>query len=466
MQSLEEAITHYQRQGASVSLVSPHLQRKSWEDHLWTPIGSSVNPDSLAGLMRKGMLNSISMAAIRMIATSFPEAKLRVMRAVEGGEDAPVDHWLPQLFRNPNPYDTEFTVKEQIAADANMAGSYWELVRETDNPDAPVVEMHRLLPHTVRAVVAPDLGLIGYELTPAGGGEIKTLMPWEVLAVGFPSPYEHFQFWSPLQSAASELGIDLNLAQFMSNYFENGAVPGGLLTSEQSFSKEQVEPFIEKFKRVFSWRRRKSGEIGVLPNGIKYQQITPNFKDMDIENIIKLTEARICGSFGVDPVLIPTYTGMKEGGKYANYAEARAHLWDETLTPFGARLGAQLTKQLLAGEEGHYAMFDFSEVRALQEDENAKAGRAVSLKAGNVISLNEARALLGYDPVAGGEEVQPPEPPPEPPRKSLEAKAVAQFGRRLFDVHDRLVPDYQQAIAGVFDREKKLLASNSRAEKT
>jgi len=115
---------------------------------------------------------------------------------------------------------------------------------------------------------------------------------------------------------------------------------------------------------------------------------------MEFEALRSMTETRICAAFGVDPVLLPSWVGIKHGGKYSNYSEARKHLWQETIIPALKRIESKITSQLLGGT-GLVARFDLSRVTALQEDETVKYERANIGFNGNFITMNEARRLAG-----------------------------------------------------------------------
>jgi len=92
-----------------------------------------------------------------------------------------------------------------------------------------------------------------------------------------------------------------------------------------------------------------------------------------------LSETRICSAFGVPAILVGANTGLQRS-TYSNYREARESFWEETLLPLYRRI-EQFMAGLLQPEfpsERGYLGFDFSQVKALQEDETALVQRQLT----------------------------------------------------------------------------------------
>jgi hypothetical protein len=107
-------------------------------------------------------------------------------------------------------------------------------------------------------------------------------------------------------------------------------------------------------------------------------------------------------AFQVPLILIGARLGLMRS-TYANYREARSSFWDETLAPLYRETAAVLTRGFMdePGYEGFdYLEFDTSTVKALQEDEDAKHNRVRANMTAGIITREEARQALGYEPEA------------------------------------------------------------------
>lgn len=286
---------------------------------------------------------------------------------------------------------------ELIHTYLNTAGNaYIYLKRENDeSPISPVIEMHVLRPDCVNPVSDRHDEIRYFQYSK--GGEMLKLEPHQVLHLKLPDPLNETEGLSPLVRIFRELSIDNMATDFTQTFFENSAIPFGIISTDQRLREEETERTRNKWSQWFGGRKGKNRfKPAVLGQGMKYEQIGLDFQKMEFESLRSMTETRICGAFGVDPVLLPSWVGIKYGGKYSNYSEARYHLWEETIIPALKRIASKITSQLLVAE-GLVARFDLSEVQALKENVELKFNRISTVYEKGIVKLNEARTHLGFE---------------------------------------------------------------------
>ncbi|WP_018130705.1 phage portal protein [Effusibacillus pohliae] len=440
--------------------------------------------------------NSIVSACISMIATSAPEAVLRVYKPTRRGKVEVPNHWLIRLLQRPNPHLSAYELWEWTHTFLNTSGNcYWELVRAGDNPNGPVVEVYPLRPDRMKIIPDAKEFIAGYEYVV--NGQSIFFESWEVIHFKFPDPLDDYYGLSPIKRVARELGIDNEATDFTATFFENAAVPFGLLTTDQPLQDDEADRIATRWWQRFRGKRKH--KPAVLGKGTTYQQLGLNFRDMEFEALRSFTETRLCAAFGVDPVLLPSWVGIRHGGKYSNYSEAKRHLWDETIIPALRRIESKITSQLLANE-GLIARFDLSGVHALQEDVNEKYNRVIAAYNGGLIRLNEGRTEIGFDPVEGGDrfvfEMQrSASPAPDPAddsgdnaaetdnavngypddqgdngQKDLFLKTLAadkeQFADRILRLQDQVIPKFTRDLQAYFKRQKQNVLSILDGSKT
>jgi HK97 family phage portal protein len=341
--------------------------------------------------------NVIVSASISMIATSAPEAPLKIYKETDQGLVEDQNHWFTKLMKKPNDSQSPFELWEYGHTYMNTGGRMtFELIR-AGGPNGEVVELYPLRPDRIRVVPGVEDMVSHYEYWIDGKNIIYE--PWEILDIKLPDPLDDFNGLAPLKRVFRELGIDNEATDFTKTFFENAAVPYGLLTSEQKVGEPEADRIRWRWQKWFMGTKRFM--VAVLGKGMKYEQMGMTFKDMEFESLRSMTETRLCTAFGVDPVLLPSWVGIKHGGKYSNYSEARKHLWEETIIPHLRRIESKITSDLL--EEGVIAKFDISEVQAMQEDENDKAKRVSLLYEKGLIKKNEGRESMGFDPDPDGD---------------------------------------------------------------
>lgn len=150
------------------------------------------------------------------------------------------------------------------------------------------------------------------------------------------------------------------------------------------------------------------GGPAILDGGqVTYEPIGANLDTLNSDSLTMIDETRICMAFGVPPVIIGAYVGLKNVNQKASFKGAMEEFWMNTMSPELKTIRKFLTRKLLPlyglGEEvmrNEIRFFwDMSNVEALQEDVDAIHDRiALGYKSG-LYKLNEARAKIGLDEV-------------------------------------------------------------------
>jgi len=162
--------------------------------------------------------------------------------------------------------------------------------------------------------------------------------------------------------------------------------------------------------------------VAILDDDASYEAMASAPKDMAMTELRNITETRICSVFGVPPVLVGANVGL-ERSTYNNYREARFAFFSETVAPLVTRIIRYFNFMLLNDfpNQGQLAV-DMGEFRAYLDEDDSVTNRASTLFTAGVITLNEARRLVGVNAVTAGDtrrvpagviEVTPGEAPPQ-----------------------------------------------------
>jgi HK97 family phage portal protein len=470
------------------------IKKKNLDDLVtWQTIRGGINADKRSLIDNGYRYNSIASACIQMVATSLPEAAFEMFQDIKGDDDEKIEtHWLLSLIQHPNDYLSTFELWELTTIHMLTGGAaYWLLLRDGDVEQGPVNRLELLRPDLVKEETDAVGNTIAYLYRPEGTSQEFRYPVYQVLKIPFPDPLDPSGSLSPLQRIVREIGIDNAATDFTKQFFDNGAVLAGLITSDQDLRLEEADALEKRWYQKFGRWAKGVFRTAVLGKGATYQQMALNFKDMEFESVRSLTETRICGAFGVDPVLLPSWVGIKYGGKYSNYQEARAHMWDETIIPMLRRIESKINSQLLIYEEGIYCRFSTANIQALQENENDKWERVGKAFDRGIITLGTAQNLLGV-PEDGekaelyayelrkqnnpfqDEEQQPQDEDGQPQQedeeeKSLEIKAVDKddFTHQVMKVQDKHEERIQSVMADFFGLAKGRVVDATRTgEKT
>jgi HK97 family phage portal protein len=319
--------------------------------------------------------NEVVWACIRELSQSSGEAILRGQRPDAGPDDDPVPFPsdLNDLLTMPNPAMSMIEWLEAFITIRAICGNVYVLKA----PDrlARTAAWYLLRPDRVTIVADRMSGTAAgyiYEID----GEQFPLPPEAVGHHRMFNPGSDLYGLGPLQVLARQVNLDVDATEFARATFENKGVPAGFLKvgrrlEDQDEADEVRRNFHARFTGPANWQR-----IGVLDVEADYKPIAHNFAELAMEALRDLTESRICSAFGVPPIIVGTNVGLKRS-TYSNYETAKESLWEETLLPMYGRI-ADFLNRLLEGDrraDNFDLKFDFSGVRALQDDETDSANR-------------------------------------------------------------------------------------------
>ena len=201
---------------------------------------------------------------------------------------------------------------------------------------------------------------------------------------------------SRLESADKSVKLLYSMQQFQENFFDNGAVFGLVLTTENTLSQ------VAKEKTIAYWLQKYNVKNGgkrpvILDSGLKPHQLAEtNFKDMDFDQSIKTHGEKIMTAVGVPPILL-------QGGNNANIAPNLRLFYLETVLP--------LNRKFISAVERYFG-YDVeaitSSVSALQPELKDIAAYHSTLVNAGIISANEARIELRYEAKPGNDDLRIP----------------------------------------------------------
>jgi HK97 family phage portal protein len=192
---------------------------------------------------------------------------------------------------------------------------------------------------------------------------------------------------SRLKSAERNIKTLYKMQDFQEGFFENGAVFGLVIVTDNTLSQQA------KDKTILNWLRQYNPKNGgkkpvLLDSGLKPMQLSggnSSFKDLDFDVSIKTHNVKILETIGVPPVLL-------DGGNQANISPNLRLFYLETVMP--------IVRKYVSAME-HMSGYDIdaitSNVSAIQPEMKDIAAYHATLVNGGVLTPNEARIELRYE---------------------------------------------------------------------
>jgi HK97 family phage portal protein len=205
----------------------------------------------------------------------------------------------------------------------------------------------------------------------------------------------------PIHLMRDLIGLELEVSEFVTRFFANGAVPSGTLKMPGRLSPEAAKRLREAWQAAHGGASR-AGRVAVLEDGLEYHPITSSFKDNDLIAIRRYCRQQIAAMFQVPAHKI----GDTDTGSYNSTEQADAEFVKHTLASWATRLEQEASRKLIQRGEPYCTRVDFDSL--LRADMSTRfAAYAVGITNG-VLTVNEARAREGLKAVDGGDDIRVP----------------------------------------------------------
>ena len=220
--------------------------------------------------------------------------------------------------------------------------------------------------------------------------------PSEIIHVKDNSFYSIYRGVSRLKPALRTMILMRSMRDFQDNFFKNGAVPGLVLKSPNTLSEKIKERMIQ------SWSARYRPDAGgrrplILDGGIEIDSFANvNFKELDFQSAIAENEKIILKALGVPPILL-------DSGNNANIRPNMRMYYLETILPIVRKINFAMERHF-----GFKCQEDITNIPALQPELRDQSQYYSALVNTGIISPNEAREALGFDPVEGYDDLRVP----------------------------------------------------------
>lgn len=369
-----------------------------------------------AAVSAQGALRvSVVLACCRVIAEGVAQLPFKLYRETAGGgREVASDHPVNRLIhRRPNAWMTAFEFREALTFHAVLTGSGFALKNRVGGQ---VRELVPVMPGAVTVRRAGD-GSAEFALRDRDGRE-AVLPRSEILHLKGPT-WDGLAGLDMVREAREAIGLAMATEETHARLHANGARPGGILSTEQPLTREQVAQVRE------AWMAAQAGvanayKAAVLPYGFRFAATTMSGLDAQHLETRRFQIEDVCRFMRVFPQMV------MQADKTATYASAEqfflAHVI-HSLGPWVERWEQVADRDLLTEAEvddGLYAKFSLQGLLR-----GAAADRASFYSRGILdgwMTRNEARAFEELDPIEGLDEPLRPlnmgsgtEPPPPDP---------------------------------------------------
>jgi HK97 family phage portal protein len=233
-------------------------------------------------------------------------------------------------------------------------------------------------------------------------GNPYPVAPSDMLHSRLFNPLDPIYGMSPLEAALLDIDAQNESATLMKRTMQSGFTPGWIEAADESeWSDTQIAQLKERL------RRSRDGGEALFLQSAKWHEIGFSPKDADFTSQQTMSKRDIASVFHVPSQLI----GDTSASTYSNYQEARKALYMEAVVPllehfrtdWNRAIALPLGQTERPGYNESPLLFDKDSFDAIATARAEATERVHKLWTSGLITQNEARRDLEYDPVAGGD---------------------------------------------------------------
>lgn len=241
-------------------------------------------------------------ACVTLIASDIAKLQVRLLSLGTNGiwTETKNPAFSPVL-RKPNKYQNRIQFWECYFLSKLLRGNVYVLKRR--DARQVVVGLYILDPNRVRPLVS-DSGEVFYQLMSDNLSELieaSTVVPAsEIIHDRFNCLFHPLIGTSPIFACGLAATQGLNIQQNSTKFFQNYAVPSGMLLAPGAISDETAQRLKDKWEAGYSGKAG-AGKIAVLGDNLKFEPMTMKSVDAQLIEQLKWTAEVVCSVFHVPP---------------------------------------------------------------------------------------------------------------------------------------------------------------------
>lgn len=201
---------------------------------------------------------------------------------------------------------------------------------------------------------------------------------------------------SKLNSIKADVELRLSGTEHNASMMQNGARPSGALSFKNSLTPEQVES-VKSDLRSMSSGAPNAGKTMLFHGGeSSFMEFSKSPKDMDWANLQKISDEAIIARYGV-PITLYSTDAQTDN----NYETAWNMFYDQAVLPEFNTIWSAIANNLSVRTGVEITVRHNTQTNNVLHKQSV--GLATQLKGSNLVSTNEARLIIGKEPVIGGD---------------------------------------------------------------
>lgn len=298
------------------------------------------------------------------------------------------------LHLKPNDYQTSFEYRETLGLHAVLTGAHFSFINRVRGE---IKELIPFDPQFVEVKRSRD-GTLTYKVTPENG-EAQEFPAEAIWHVRGPS-WNSYTALDLIKLAREAIGLAIATEEGQAKLHSNGARVGGILSVEGSLGDEKYEQLRKWVAKNFEGSEN-AGRTMILDRAAKFTSAQQTAIDSQHLETRAYQVEEVCRALGVMPIMVG------HSDKAATYASAEQMFLAHnvyTMAPWYQRIEQSADVNLLTEKDRAAGLYTkFTEEGLLRGSLKDTKDTILGYVNGGVLTVNEGRALLERNPLAGEE---------------------------------------------------------------
>lgn len=235
-----------------------------------------------------------------------------------------------------------------------------------------------------------------YKDTIDGKSIERIYRPEEFIHFKTPNPKNMFRGYGAVEAAADTIDLDNLSAETKRKYFLQGAITNFVLSTESKLTDEQIKRLRAELKNAYGGVSNAYRTM-ILGGGLKPEKLSYSDKEMDMIKSLEWYRDKLMVIFGNTKASL----GIIDDVNRASHESAMISWKRGTISP-EIKAIVDTLNEFLVPKFGKNLILGFKD--PVPEDREAKLNEIEKGK--SILTINERRELLGYDPVPEGDIIQ------------------------------------------------------------
>lgn len=355
-----------------------------------TVAGMRITPET-------AMQNTVVLACVRVIAESIAALPLHIYkRETGGGKVKATNHELYKLLHvRPNEWQTHFRFFEMMTGHALLRGNgYAQKLKNNRGKLLGLVPLNpgRMEPRYVRA---EDDSVEKVYLYTTEKGQRVIFPAEEILHIqGISS--DGLKGISVIEQARRAIGLALAAEEHGTEFFENDATPGGILSTEQVLSDEAVARLKKQWVEKHGQGKRHG--VAVLEQGLDWKTMGATNKDSQFLELRRMQVEEVARLFRVPLHMVGDLTRSTNNNIEHQSIEFVVHC----LVPWLRRWEEEINQSLFSEDEWGTYFCEFLVDGLLRGDTQSRYNAYAVARNNGWMNVDEIRAFENMNPLPEG----------------------------------------------------------------